>query len=207
MAVAQNKIAIYLETGSKRTFASATNWPGWCRSGRDKDSALQAMLDYAPRYARVLRTSRLGFQVPGDIFAFNITERLKGGSTTDFGAPEASPKSDAQPVNDAELARLEKILKACWRAFDAAVTAAEGKELRTRPRGGGRDLDKIVHHVIEADKAYVSAVGYKYVYDDSKDVQAELTDVRKAIIEGLRASVRGENPALGPRGGKRWTPR
>jgi hypothetical protein len=27
---------VYLETGQKRVFAAAVDWPGWCRSGRDE---------------------------------------------------------------------------------------------------------------------------------------------------------------------------
>jgi len=38
---------VYLETGQKRVFAAAVDWPGWCRSGRDEASALQALCDYA----------------------------------------------------------------------------------------------------------------------------------------------------------------
>lgn len=36
-----NKIDVYLEIGQKRTFAGALAWPGWCRSGSDKESALR----------------------------------------------------------------------------------------------------------------------------------------------------------------------
>ena len=52
-----NHIDVYLEIGPKRTFAGAIDWPGWCRSGRQdaEQSALQALLDYGPRYAAVLR--------------------------------------------------------------------------------------------------------------------------------------------------------
>ena len=46
-------IAIYLEIGAKRTFACAVDWPGWSRSGRDEDQAITALLDSAPRYAKL----------------------------------------------------------------------------------------------------------------------------------------------------------
>ena len=36
-------------------------------------------------------------------------------------------------------------------AFDGAVQSAAGKELRKGPRGGGRDLETIVEHVLGAD--------------------------------------------------------
>jgi len=50
-------------------------------------------------------------------------------------------------------------------------------------------------------QAYLTALGGKLNPGGSD------TDLRLEILETLAASVRGEIPALGPRGGKRWTPR
>ncbi len=202
-----NKVDLYLEVGKKRTFAGAVDWPGWCRSGRDEALALQALDAYGPRYARVLSAARLGFRAPADPDAFAVVERLKGNATTDFGTPGIAPSSDKRPVDDAELRRMQAILKACWRTFDKAVSAAQGKELRKGPRGGGRDLDKIVEHVLGADEGYLSALGWKFKPDRSKDLQKQLVSVRRAVLEGLAAAARGETPKRGPRGGARWTPR
>src|ERR671919_1200260 len=112
------KIKTYLEIGQKRTFAGAVDWPGWCRSGRDEESALQGLFDYGTRYARVLRPVRLAFQPPTGVSSFVVIERLKGNATTDFGAPGIPPSSDASPVNANELDQFEKILRACWRMFN-----------------------------------------------------------------------------------------
>jgi hypothetical protein len=207
MAPSSNKINVYLETGQKRTFAGALDWPGWCRSGRDEDSALQGLFDYGPRYARVLKAARLGFQAPGDPSLFVVRERLKGNATTDFGAPGLAPSSDAKPVDAAELQHFQKILKSCWQAFDSVTEKAAGKALRTGPRGGGRQLENIVTHVKEADRGYLSQVGWKLKRDDAVDFHAELERTRAAILEGLSASARGEIPAVGPRGGVRWSAR
>src|SRR5512134_4021343 len=146
-----NKIAVYLEAGQKRTFAGALDWPGWCRNGRDEDSALQALFEYGPRYGRVLKTVRLDFQTPTDVSMFVVHERLKGNATTDFGAPGIAPSGDADPVEDAELQRFEKILKGCWKALDQAIESAAGKSLSTGPRGGGRQLDGILQHVLDSN--------------------------------------------------------
>src|SRR5215213_10620954 len=121
MAKSATQVEVYLEIGQKRVFAGATDWPGWCRSGRDQEAALQALLDYGPRYARALRGTRLGFQAPTDESEFVIVERLKGNTTTDFGAPGMAPSSDARPIAADELLRFEKLLKACWRTLDAAA--------------------------------------------------------------------------------------
>jgi hypothetical protein len=210
MARPLNKIDVYLEIGKKRTFAGAIDWPGWCRSGRDETSALQALFDYGSRYARVLRRTRLGFKAPSDVSAFTLSERLDGNATTDFGAPGIPPSSDAEPVNSAELQRFQKILKACWRAFDANVGAATGKALRTGPRGGGRELEGIIQHILGSDGGYLAQLGWKFEQgdlDDLDELATQLNQTRQAILKGLTSSARGEIPARGPRGGVRWSPR
>lgn len=198
-------IDVYVEVGSRRTFAAALDWPGWCRPGRDEATALQTLFEFGPRYARILRPARLSFRAPKDTSAFVVVERLAGNATTDFGAPDRAPASDAQPLTDAELKRLQAILKACWRAFDATVDLAEGQTLRTGPRGGGRTLDKIVEHVLGAEQSYLTALGGKAPQSKSAALSLELT--RQAMLETLKDSAHGEIAEYGPRGGKRWSPR
>ncbi len=199
-----SKLAVYLEIGTKRTFAGAVDWPGWARSGRDEESALEALLGYAPRYARVVGRSRLGFEAPSGASAGRVVERLQGNATTDFGAPDKPTSADAEPIDAAALGRLEKILKACWRALDRAVEAAEGRELRKGPRGGGRSVEKIVDHVVEAEGAgYLSRIGWK-VPKGPKD--GWVARERATVLEAL-ASVARDGVPPGPRGGKRWSPR
>lgn len=204
MARSSTKTEVYLEVGKKKTFAGALDWPGWCRSGRDKESALQALFEFGPRYARVIRASKLGFHAPTDVSTFVVVERLKGNATTDFGAPGMAPSSDANPVNARELRNFQKVLKACWRAFDAAVETGSGKSLRTGPRGGGRKLDGIIHHLLESSEGYLNQVGWKLPKGDRND---QLEQIRQATLSALTASARGEIPAKGPRGGVRWSPR
>ena len=156
---ALNKINIYLEVGKRRTIAAALDWPGWCRPGRDQTEALGALLEHGPRYGRAIGSARLGFRAPQDISAFVVTEQLQGNATTDYGVPGLAPTGDARPLADDELRRLQMILKACWRAFDAAVEQAGGRTLRTGPRGGGRTLDGIVAHVVGAEQSYLSSLG------------------------------------------------
>jgi hypothetical protein len=199
-------IPVYLERGSKRTFACAVDWPGWCRSGRDEAAALAALLAAGPRYARALNGTRLGFATPKDVSAFRVVETIKGDATTDFGAPGGTPKDDARPLSDAELGRARAILRASWRAFDEAARSATGKALAKGPRGGGRDLVKIVRHVVEADAGYLGALGWTYRLEPGAP-ERQLERAREAMLEGLAASVRGEIPPRGPRGGVRWKPR
>jgi hypothetical protein len=199
-------VDVYLEIGDKRVFAGALDWPGWCRSAKDADGALQALVEYAPRYAKVLRRKKIPFKSPKDVSALHVVERLEGDATTDFGAPGAPPKFDANPVDKRQLARLEKFLQASWAALDSAAKAARGKELRKGPRGGGRSLAKIVEHVVGADHGYLTRIGGKHRGGDETD-PAKLKAFRATIIEALGASARGEVPRKGPRGGARWSPR
>ena len=198
---------VYLEIGAKRTFAGVLDWPGWCRSGRDQESALQALIDYAPRYARALSSAKLGFKAPSNVSEFSIVERLKGDTTTDFGSPGIPPAFDASPVDDMELQRLQSLLKACWRTLDAATEAASGKTLRLGARGGGRDLKKIVHHVLEAEHAYVTRLGWKHRLGTAEDWSQQPNKARQEALEAFVASAHGELPARGPRGGVHWMPR
>jgi hypothetical protein len=200
-------ISVYLEVGKKRTFAGAIDWPGWCRSGRDEESALQAVVDYGSRYSKVLRLGQFDFQAPADTSAFSIVERLGGNTTTDFGAPNLAPSADSKKVNETELHRFEAILKACWTAFDAAVRSAKGKELRKGPRGGGREVEGIIEHVLGADGGYLSRLAWKVESGDEADYSLLLKRTRKSILDALTAAAHGEVAERGPRGGIRWTPR
>jgi hypothetical protein len=192
---------VYLETGQKRVFACALEWPGLCRSGRDAGTALQALVETAPRYQAIARAARLDFDAPLGPSDLHVVERLEGTATTDFGAPDVETSADARPLDETGLARLQDLLRACWAAFDQGLADAEGKTLRKGPRGGGRALDKIVEHVEGAEAAYLASLG------GSQPARAGSAALRQAVLDGLAASARGEIPALGPRGGKRWSPR
>jgi hypothetical protein len=202
-----NPVQVYLEIGQKRVFAGAIEWPGWCRSGLDADQALLSLLDAGPRYARVLRTARLGFQPVTDIAAFAIVERLKGSSTTDFGTPAATPSRDTTPIDNLELKRLQSLLKACWRTFDTVAQQATGQALRRGARGGGRDLEEILQHLLDGDAAYLSRLGWKPSQQATATLPELLQYTRQSILKGLAAAVQGEISTKGPRGGLRWSPR
>ena len=203
--VGLQSIEVYLEVGTKRVFACAVEWPGWCRSGPDETAALRALLEYGPKYATVVQSTRLGFAAPTRLEELRVIERLKGNATTDFGAPGVIPSVDRANTSQGDSVRFEKLLRAAWRALDGACKRATGKTLRKGPRGGGRELDAIVRHVVEADRSYLGGLGWK---PDLAGKNVDLLEqTRAAIIAGLRASLRGEIPPTGPRGGIRWPAR
>ncbi len=112
MPASSNPIDVYLEVGKKRTFATAIEWPGWSRSGRDESSALQYLVEAGPRYGRVLEDTGIRFHAPSDASEFVVVERFEGNATTDFGAPDMPASSDARPMDAAELERSRKLLRA-----------------------------------------------------------------------------------------------
>ena len=194
-------ISVYVESGSRRCFAGAVEWPGWCRSGRDEPSALEALLDYLPRYRRAVGSLSRGLpSLRGDA-ELDVVERLAGGSTTDFGAPGVAPAADDRPIGGDELSRQLGILKACWSALDATAAAARGRELATGPRGGGRSLADVVAHVDGGDVAYLSRLGGQVLKDASRAV------VREAFVRAVKDRAGGLTPDEGPRGGRRWSAR
>ena len=199
----QTAVDIYVESGSKRVFASAIEWPGWCRTARDEAQAVAALRVYAARYAKVVGASSAGLaDAP-----MNVVERVKGNATTDFGAPAIAPKADSKPVTGEDLKGLLKMLQACWKALDKAAAAAEGRPLSTGPRGGGRDLDKIFTHVLNAEAAYARKIGGEPPKYKESESRAAAVAVRKSIVDALERAVEFGLPKAGPRGGKIWTVR
>jgi hypothetical protein len=198
--------AIYVEVGARRVFAGALDWPGWCRSGRDESEARQALIAYGRRYAVATREQVRGFKPPQDVADLEVVERLKGNATTDFGGPAVVPAKDSRSLNDAEAKRLTAILKAAWTTFDRASEAAQGLTLRKGPRGGGRELDAIARHVLEAERAYLSRLGG--VYRKARDARLveDIAGVRAAILDALASRVRGEAPPTTRPSSTVWPP-
>lgn len=199
-------LAVYLEIGAKRTFAGAVEWPGWSRSGRSEEEAIAALLAYAPRYAKVAKAAKLKF-APGT--TVEVVERLKGGAGTDFGVPSDTAAADKRPLKPAELDRQSRLWTASWHVFDAAWRKADtaGVELRKGPRGGGRDLPKIQGHVLEAEEAYLGALGSRPPKMPGASVADRMAAIRATAIEALTARAHGK-PIADPRNTKRpWSPR
>jgi hypothetical protein len=199
-----SQIEVYLEKGQKKVFACALDWPGWARSGRDEEQALQTLKDYGARYTRVVQPAGLDFQPPEDVRDFTVSRRMEGNATTDFGAPAIILDADSTAIDALELARQRAILQACWGAFDRAVRNASGKSLQSGPRGGGRDLEKITSHILEADRAYLARLAWKTVEPEADDPLQSMSNIRQEILKALEAAEKEDLPKQGPRGGLLW---
>jgi hypothetical protein len=178
---------VYLESGSKRVFACAADWPGWCRGGKDEATALAALGAYAARYAPVAKKARVAFDTRSSL---RVVERLAGSATTDFGAPDAKAKRDTRPLAAPEAKRLATLVNAAWAIFDEVLAQAPAA-LRKGPRGGGRDRDKIADHVLAAEGAYVRKLGLRLQPPARHDAIAEY---RAAITDALARPSTGKAP-------------
>jgi hypothetical protein len=184
--------SVYLEIGSKRVFACAVDWPGWCRSGRDAESALAALDAYTERYAVIAEHAKIVF-TPGDV---KVVERVRGTTTTDFGAPDRPANVDRAFV-DAETARRQAALvRSSWEVF-ADVAAITPAELRKGPRGGGRGRDKMIDHVVSAEASYARKIGVKHrapAWTDAAAIsalRADILDVLGAPSDGTPVVANG----------------
>jgi hypothetical protein len=197
--MARGRLAIGEEVGTKRAFAWAIDWPGWCRSGKDAALAREALVAYAPRYAVAAKIA--GLELPGvDDEHLEVVVRGKGGGGTDFGVPSTITKPDRQRVTKAQAERLASLVEAAWTVFDR-VAAGAPASLRKGPRGGGRDRDKMIGHVIEADHAYAREIGLKLPEPSLRDRKAVEVE-RAAMLELLRMPSDGS-----PLADRKWTQR
>ena len=173
------RIAVILEAGRQRVFASAADWPGWARGAKTADGALAALARYAERYAPIADVA--GHPLPADAAGrLEVAERVDGNATTDFGAPGVVAVLDGRPTSSAEAARLTALVDAAWATLER-VAADAPEELTKGPRGGGRDTSKMVGHVSDAEVAYAAALGL-----GARDVAAAAVDGdRPAAVRAL----------------------
>jgi hypothetical protein len=194
-------VRVAIEQGTKRSFASSLDWPGWSRSGRTPEDAIESLVAYAPRYTRIAERAGEAFRPPSSTHDIEIVERLPGGGGTDFGVPGMAAAAEEAPVDDAELRRLTALMHAAWEELDAVADGARSVELRKGPRGGGRDLHKILGHVRDAEAAYVGQLGAKPPKSD------DMAPIRQAFLDTLEARVTGRSIENPRRTKDPWAPR
>ncbi len=113
-----------------------------------------------------------------------VVERVVGDASTSFGVPHQVTELDLRPVTSAGANRLADLVQAAWDAL-ADVAAAAPAELRKGPRGGGRDRDKMVAHVADAERAYVRKIGLRPAAD------APIETLRAEVMEVFRLGTDG----------------
>jgi hypothetical protein len=194
-------IRVAIEATPRKAFATAVDWPGWSRSGKTPELALEALATYAPRYAVVAAEANERFP-PGPLGGdhFEVIEEADGGGGTEFGVPSRVTDADRRRTTVAEADRLRRLVAAAWTVFDR-VAATAPAELRKGPRGGGRDRDKMIGHVIEADGAYAREIGLRLKPAADED-RVAVEAMRAAVLEIIGAASNGS-----PIAGRKWTAR
>jgi hypothetical protein len=131
----------------KKVAAFAIDWPGWSRGAKAPDAAFELLETYRERYRPIARLAGLEseFDRAGPL---EIVEDHVGVGSTDFWGISFAPSSFEQaPMPEDELERKVALLEAAWRFFDD-VAERVSPELEKGPRGGGRNRDGIVRHVV-----------------------------------------------------------
>lgn len=195
-----NSIRVMVERGKKkRVVAVAFDWPGWDRSAKTEDGALQVLDAYRPRYAKMAALAGLAdeFGAAGELA---VVERVEGNGMTDYyGVSGRAAGPEQEQMSEAECERQIALLRAAWTYFDD-VASRVSADLREGPRGGGRDRDTIVRHVNGTEiQENGRKVGVRSSHDAWRDPDA-LQAHREAICAGIR-----EFNAIGPAAGSWWT--
>ncbi len=155
-----NHMRVMLETGpkGKRVVAVAPDWPGLSRGAKTEEAALDRLRSYIPRYAPVAKLAGMEAAF-ATITGVDVIERYPGTGSTDFwGISFAFSSIDHQAMSSEALERELTLMRAC-RAFFDAVRARVSAELRRGPRGGGRDRDRIVHHIFANEQDWAKGLG------------------------------------------------
>lgn len=188
-----------LEIGpkGKKAAAVAPDWPGLSRGAKTGDDAVKRLLAYVPRYAPVAKLAGMESEFapltkPG--LESDLVEQYLGTGSTDFwGISFTFSSLDKQPVSDEELDRQLALLWGCWRFFDA-VRSRVSAELQKGPRGGGRDRDRIVRHVIGNEWEWARKLGINTPLDEllADESRTKIPDFpfepyRQEFVEAVRA--------------------
>jgi len=155
-----NPIRVMLEIGpkNKKVVAVAPDWPGLSRGAKTEEAAIERLLSYVPRYAKVAKLAGMdaAFAAVADA---DVVERYPGTGSTDFwGISFAFSSHDRQAVSAEALERELMLMRACWAFFDE-VRSRVSAELQKGPRGGGRDRDQIVRHIFANERDWAKGLG------------------------------------------------
>jgi hypothetical protein len=182
-----NQIRVALEIGpkGKQVAAVAPDWPGLERGAKTAEAAIERLLAYIPRYARVTHLAGMETAFLG-ITGADIVEQYPGTGSTDFwGISFAFSSIDQQVISSEAMERELALMRACWVYFDE-IRARVSAEMARGPRGGGRDRDRIVRHVVATQLDWGKKLGIP-APDDAMLSNTELNAHRDAYCNAIRA--------------------
>ena len=179
----------------KRAVAFGVDWPGWSRGVKTPELALAMLESYRERYRPVAVAARMAdeFDAAGSL---DVVEDRVGTGSTDFWGISFSPSGvEHEPMDDTEVDRKIRLLRACWKCFDA-VAARVSAELRKGPRGGGRDRDQIIRHSIRTEsEEFTKRVGLGVPAGGALTPMG-LRDYRETYVATMRAYNAGEGKRM-----------
>jgi hypothetical protein len=186
-------------TKDKRSVAFSLDWPGWSRGAKTPELALETLESYRDRYRPIAKLAGMEREFD-DAGPLKVVEDRVGTGSTDFWGISFSPSSTEQgPMSKAEFDRGIKLLRAAWAYFDA-VAARVSPVMRKGPRGGGRDRDRIISHVIRQEsESFATGVGIR-IPEGGALTPDGLRQYRKDYVEAMRAYDAGVGKRM-----KSWT--
>jgi hypothetical protein len=178
-------------TKDKRSVAFSLDWPGWSRGAKSAELALETLESYRDRYRPIAKLAGMSkeFDAAGPL---KVVEDRVGTGSTDFWGISFSPSSTEHgPMSKAEFDRGIKLLRAAWAFFDG-VAARVSPEMRKGPRGGGRDRDRIISHVIRQEsESFATGVGLR-IPEGAALTPDGLRQHREAYVEAMRRYNAGD---------------
>jgi len=184
----------------KKVAAFAIDWPGWSRGAKTAPAAVELLEAYRERYRPVARIAGLEAELDAT-GGLEIVEDHVGVGSTDFWGISFAPSSfEQEPMPEDEIERKLSLLRAAWTHFDETASRVSA-EMRRGPRGGGRNRDEIIRHVLGWERAdLVRRVGV--VAEPAVPPEPEgLRSHRDEFVAALRAY----NAAGRTAGGRNWT--
>ncbi|HEV2360097.1 MAG TPA: hypothetical protein VGS21_00185 [Acidimicrobiales bacterium] len=186
--MAKSTLRVMVETGpkGKKAAAVAPDWPGLERGGKSIEAAIEALDSYRTRYAAVTQLAGMDKEF-SRLGAVEVVEEYTGIGSTDFwGISFAFSDIDRGPMSGEELERELTLMQACWTFFDD-VRRRVSSEMEKGPRGGGRDRDRIVSHVLGVEQDWARKIEVRTpdgeVVVDDKGLKAYRKDYCSAIRE------------------------
>jgi hypothetical protein len=169
----------------KKVAAFALDWPGWSRGAKEPPAALELLETYRDRYRPVAALAGLRAEWD-DAGPLEVVEDHVGKGSTDFwGISFAASSFETEPMGDEEIDRKLTLLDAAWRYFDD-IAARVSPEMAKGARGGGRDRDQIVRHVVNNERHDLARrVGVRAT-DDEVLTRDGLVAHRAAFVAALR---------------------
>jgi len=199
-----SELRVTLEIGpkGKKVAAVAPDWPGLERGAKTGEAAIARLQAYLPRYAPVATLAGMETEfaaITTDAATTAVVEQYPGTGSTDFwGISFAFSDIDQQGLSLDELERELTLMQACWAFFDG-VRARVSAELQKGPRGGGRDRDRIVRHVLGTEQGLFAVKLGMHSSEGALLTDAGLSAYRDAYRSAIRAfHAQGKPPRTWP---------